>query len=99
VVSEPGGTGRLARLPHVAVAGKTGSAENPHGRTHAWFCGFAPADDPTIAFAVVLENGGHGGAEAAPVARKVLEVLFPAPAGPTPVPPPVPAPAPEGGMW
>jgi cell division protein FtsI/penicillin-binding protein 2 len=76
VVNEPGGTGRLAQLPHVTIAGKTGSAENPHGRTHAWFCGFAPADDPTVAFAVVLETGGHGGAEAAPVARKVLETLF-----------------------
>jgi cell division protein FtsI/penicillin-binding protein 2 len=77
VVDAPWGTGRLAKMPNVVVAGKTGSAENPHGRTHAWFCGFAPADDPTIAFAVVLENAGHGGAEAAPVARKVLEVLFP----------------------
>jgi len=71
------GTGRRARMPHVVVAGKTGSAENAHGRTHAWFCGFAPADDPTVAFAVLLENAGHGGAEAAPVARKILEVLFP----------------------
>jgi cell division protein FtsI/penicillin-binding protein 2 len=72
------GTGQRARLPQVLVAGKTGSAENPHGpQTHAWFCGFAPASDPTVAFAVVLENAGHGGAQAAPVARKVLEVLFP----------------------
>ena len=71
------GTGRLAKMPNVIVAGKTGSAENPHGRTHAWFCGFAPADDPTIAFAVVLENAGHGGAESAPLAKKVLQILFP----------------------
>ncbi|GAG48093.1 unnamed protein product, partial [marine sediment metagenome] len=73
------GTGRRAKMSNVVVAGKTGSAENPHGRTHAWFCGFAPADDPTIAFAVVLENAGGGGAEAAPVAKKILEVLFPNP--------------------
>jgi cell division protein FtsI/penicillin-binding protein 2 len=71
------GTGQRAKMSRVVVAGKTGSAQNSQGRTHAWFCGFAPADDPTVAFAVVLENAGHGGAEAAPVARKILEVLFP----------------------
>jgi penicillin-binding protein 2 len=76
------GTGRRAMLNHVVVAGKTGSAENSRGRTHAWFCGFAPAGDPTVAFAVILENAGHGGAEAAPVARKVLEALFPDETGP-----------------
>jgi cell division protein FtsI/penicillin-binding protein 2 len=77
VVNE-GGTGRLAQLKSVAVAGKTGSAEHPpkNSPTHAWFCGYAPADDPTVAFAVLLESAGHGGAAAAPVARKVLEVLF-----------------------
>jgi cell division protein FtsI/penicillin-binding protein 2 len=77
VVNEPWGTGRRARMNNVIVAGKTGSAENPHGPTHAWFCGFAPQTDAWIAFAVLLENAGHGGVQAAPVARKVLEVLFP----------------------
>ncbi len=71
------GTGQRAKMKSVVVAGKTGSAQNrPGDRTHAWFCGFAPADDPTIAFAVVLENAGHGGLEAAPVAKEVLKVLF-----------------------
>ncbi len=70
------GTGQRAKMKSVLVAGKTGSAENPHGRTHAWFCGFAPADDPTIAFAVVLENAGHGGSVAAPVAKEILKALF-----------------------
>ncbi len=76
VVNE-GGTGRLAQLKDVVVAGKTGSAEHGGpGATHAWFCGYAPSADPTVAFAVVLERAGHGGSAAAPVARKVLEVLF-----------------------
>jgi len=77
VVNE-GGTGRLAQLKTVQVAGKTGSAEHPPkgSLTHGWFIGFAPAEDPTVAFAVVLESAGHGGSVAAPVARKVLETLF-----------------------
>ena len=71
------------------VAGKTGTAqvykhsagidadELPKDeRDHAWFVGYAPADDPQIAFAVVVEHGGHGGTSAAPIARKVLEVFF-----------------------
>ena len=45
-------------------------------RDHAWFVGYAPTEDPTIAFAVVVEHGGHGGQAAAPIARRVLEVYF-----------------------
>jgi peptidoglycan glycosyltransferase len=67
-----GGTGGRARLPGVAVAGKTGTAQNPHGEDHAWFIGFAPADKPRIAVAVIVEHGGIGGRVAAPVARDVL---------------------------
>ncbi|MDI6871343.1 MAG: penicillin-binding transpeptidase domain-containing protein [Bacillota bacterium] len=70
VVAE--GTGGRARLAGVKVAGKTGSAENPHGAPHAWFIGFAPADAPVVAVAVVVENGGLGGEVAAPVAREVI---------------------------
>jgi peptidoglycan glycosyltransferase len=66
------GTGTAARLTGVAVAGKTGTAENPHGATHAWFIAFAPADHPVAAVAVIVENGGVGGQAAAPVARQVL---------------------------
>ncbi|WP_027363622.1 peptidoglycan D,D-transpeptidase FtsI family protein [Desulfotruncus alcoholivorax] len=66
------GTGRAAALPGITVAGKTGSAENPHGKSHAWFVGFAPAEQPRVAVAVVLENQGSGGAKAAPLAREIL---------------------------
>ena len=67
-----GGTGYAARIAGVKVAGKTGTAENPHGASHAWFIGFAPADEPEIAVAVVVENGGAGGEVAAPIARQVM---------------------------
>jgi peptidoglycan glycosyltransferase len=66
------GTGTAAQLS-VAVAGKTGSAENvPGAPTHAWFIGFAPADNPQVAVAVIVENGGTGGTVAAPIARQVM---------------------------
>lgn len=66
------GTGTAAAINGVEVAGKTGSAENPHGKAHAWFVGFAPAQDPKIAVAVVVENGGSGGSVAGPIARDVI---------------------------
>ncbi len=67
------GTGNAASLRGVQVAGKTGTAENPHGDSHAWFIGFAPADNPEVAIAVIVENAGGGGSIAAPIARKILE--------------------------
>jgi penicillin-binding protein 2 len=70
------GTATLSRVPGVAVAGKTGTAQNPHGRDHALFVCYAPADDPTIAMAFVIENSGHGGSIAAPRAGAVLRSLF-----------------------
>lgn len=70
------GTGTVARLPNVAVAGKTGTATNPHGRAHSWFVCFAPADHPRVAVAVIVENGGYGAAVAAPIAREVLRVAL-----------------------
>ncbi len=70
------GTGTAARLPAVTVAGKTGTATNPHGRSHAWFVAFAPADAPRVAVAVVVENVGYGGTYAAPIAREVLRVAL-----------------------
>jgi peptidoglycan glycosyltransferase len=66
------GTGKPANAYSVSVAGKTGSAENPHGDAHAWFIGFAPVKDPQFAIAVVIENAGSGGAAAAPVAGQIL---------------------------
>jgi penicillin-binding protein 2 len=77
VVSAPMGTGIAARVPGIRVGGKTGSAENPQGKlTHAWFAGVAPLGSPRIAIAVVLENAGHGGSVAAPIAAKVLKHFF-----------------------
>jgi len=70
------GTGTAARVPGVAVAGKTGTAQNPHGRDHALFVCYAPVEHPTIAMAIVVENSGHGGSIAAPVAGQVLRRLF-----------------------
>ncbi len=72
VVEKPGGTGGMARISGVPSAGKTGTAENPHGSDHAWYVGFAPYENPTIAIAVLLENAGFGGTQAAPVAGKVM---------------------------
>ena len=59
VVSERG-TANSARIEGVAVAGKTGTSQNPHGADHAWFVGFAPLDDPKIVVAVMIEFGEHG---------------------------------------
>lgn len=73
VVHSPGGTGALARIPGILSAGKTGTAENPHGKDHAWYVGFAPYNNPKIAVAVMLENSGFGGAKAAPMAGLVME--------------------------
>ncbi|PKM43572.1 MAG: hypothetical protein CVV03_08390 [Firmicutes bacterium HGW-Firmicutes-8] len=70
------GTGREAAVPGIRVAGKTGSAENPHGQPHAWFIGFAPAEKPVVAVAVIIENGGAGGREAAPIAREIIRSVI-----------------------
>ncbi len=58
------------------VAGKTGTAENPTGQSHAWFVGFGPCDDPEIAVAVVIEQGGSGSGVAAPVARDIFDAYL-----------------------
>ncbi len=60
----------------VSVAGKTGTAQNPHGADHAWFVAFAPYENPEIAVAVLVEKGGHGGSAAAPVVKRILEAYF-----------------------
>ncbi len=70
------GTGRAAQLPGIRVAGKTGSAQTPLGDAHAWFIGFAPAQEPRVAVAVIVEHAGSGGAAAAPIARDIMEVLL-----------------------
>ena len=75
-----GGTGTAAQIPGISVAGKTGTAQTVPGESpHAWFVSFAPADDPQIAVAVMILNGGNfgdeitGGSAAAPVARQLIE--------------------------
>jgi penicillin-binding protein 2 len=88
-VTQPGGTAAQAGAgaPYT-IAGKTGTAQvigmkqgqkyresevDERHRDHAWFIAFAPADDPKIALAVLVENGGHGGSAAAPIARKLMD--------------------------
>ncbi len=71
-----GGTGWIGKVPGIEMAGKTGSAQNPHGDSHAWFMAFAPFKLPEVSIAVIVENGGGGGAVAAPIARKFLEKYF-----------------------
>jgi len=83
------GTGGRSTTGEFTVAGKTGTAQvykrsagidandlPKAERDHAWFAGYAPAVDPQVAFAVVVEHGGHGGETAAPIAREVLSVYF-----------------------
>jgi penicillin-binding protein 2 len=68
------GTAGTARIPGVRWGGKTGSTEHGRGKkTHAWFTGFAPADDPKIAICVLIEEVGHGGDIAAPVAKEIVK--------------------------
>ncbi len=66
------GTGRLAAAPNVKVAGKTGTAQNPHGKDHAWFVAFAPLEEPSIALVVLVENAGYGGSISAPIAGQLI---------------------------
>ncbi|HET6527516.1 MAG TPA: penicillin-binding protein 2 [Balneolaceae bacterium] len=68
------GSGRYyANLDSIKVAGKTGTAQNPHGEDHGWFICFAPMNDPQIAVAVLIQNGGYGSISAAPVASLLVE--------------------------
>ncbi len=77
VINGRRGTGRAARLKGIRVGGKTGSAENPHGeKTHALFVAAAPLDAPEIAIGVIVENAGHGGSVAGPIAGALLKTYF-----------------------
>ena len=68
------GTGSALRDASYTAAGKTGSAEFETGKeSHAWFVGFAPAQNPQIAVCVIVEEGGSGGRTAAPIARKLMD--------------------------
>jgi len=95
VVNQPHGTGSKARLKDIIVAGKTGTAQvialKKEGgskreeavpfkfRDHAWFVAIAPASNPEIAVAVLVEHGGHGGSAAAPIARDIIQAYLQVP--------------------
>jgi penicillin-binding protein 2 len=67
------GTATIAKVQGIAVCGKTGTSQNPHGKDHSVFFAFAPKDDPQIAIAVFVENAGFGGEFAAPIASLMIE--------------------------
>ena len=70
---EPGGTAYASRIKDVIVCGKTGTAQNPHGQSHAVFLAFAPRDNPKIAMACIVENAGFGGVTSAPIVSLMME--------------------------
>lgn len=72
-VNSPWGTAILSRLPNIIMCGKTGTVQNPHGKNHSVFIGFAPRDNPKIAIAVIVENAGYGSTYAAPIASYMAE--------------------------
>lgn len=68
-----GGTCRKANLSDFAICGKTGTAENPHGKDHSLFLGFGPMESPKVSIAVMVENGGFGATYAVPIGRLMLD--------------------------
>jgi penicillin-binding protein 2 len=68
-----GATATIAAIPDITVCGKTGTAQNPHGKDHSVFIAFAPKENPKIAIAVYIENAGFGATYAAPVASLIIE--------------------------
>ena len=72
-VNSPWGTAVLSRVPNIIMCGKTGTVQNPHGKNHSVFIGFAPRDNPKIAIAVIVENAGYGSTYAAPIASYITE--------------------------
>ena len=69
------GTARGSALPEFRAAGKTGTVQNPHGTEHAWFCGYAPAEEAEIAIALLVEHGEHG-SDIAPIFRHLVASWF-----------------------
>jgi penicillin-binding protein 2 len=78
VVTHDLGTGRSSNpgITGLSVAGKTGSAENPHGDPDAWFIGYGEKDGRLISAVIMVENAGHGGEFAAPMARSIFNFIF-----------------------
>lgn len=77
------GSGTEAAVGGLAIAGKTGSAENPRGKPHAWFAGYAPADNPRVVVVAFVEHGFRGGIAAAAVVRQVFQAAFPQASAPS----------------
>ena len=67
------GTARGSRIPGISAAGKTGTAQNPHGENHSIFIAFSPVEDPQIAISIIVENSGYGSTWAAPIASLMIE--------------------------
>lgn len=78
VVYDNKGTGKAANpnIKNVIISGKTGTAENPHGEPHAWFVGYGKKENDIVSVAILIENGGHGGETAAPIAREAFRSHF-----------------------
>lgn len=72
VVQSDYGTGKAARVPFMEVAAKTGSAQNPQGKSHAWFAGYFPYKNPRYSIVCMIEQGGAGGAVAGALAREIM---------------------------
>src|SRR4029078_3057970 len=68
-----GRTAAASQIPGITMAGKTGTAQNPHGKDHSVFVAFAPVENPKIAISVVVENAGWGAAYATPIASLMIE--------------------------
>jgi len=73
VVNGTEGTAKNCKIPDYEICGKTGTAQNPHGKSHSIFIAFAPKENPKIAIAVYVENGGWGSTWAAPIASLMIE--------------------------
>ncbi len=73
VTTGKNGTAQNAQIPGIKICGKTGTAQNPHGEDHSIFIAFAPIQDPKIAIAVYVENGGFGSTWAVPIASLMIE--------------------------
>lgn len=72
-IFESGGVRYYGTIPGIDMAGKTGTSQNPHGQDHGWYIVYAPAEDPQIAIAVLVENAGFGSVSAAPIASLLIE--------------------------
>ncbi len=78
VVASANGTGKLSnpKINGLKIAGKTGTAQNPHGEPHAWFVGYGEKENEIISLVILVENGGNGSEAAAPIAKIVFEHIF-----------------------